>query len=595
VPEFDSAGQGASRFRAYLRSLPDDIALARENGLPVVLEVADPLPPHAQRLMDTLGVEVRIVSPIAHRESRELVARTEGNYVLPGVSDASGNGHGPRTDWIDYRASIARVHKREQNGDEALTCPGCGTETDVTDVVHSPKCKTLARPPEKASESDRDSVIAALRANAKDGVAPAGSDWYTKAEGRPTYAIVQRVFGSWADGVEAAGLERAQRGRKAQRSSIDSVGGAEVGNREGDDEPQVSAQVATSSSADGEETASAGQDGSETSERVRVGAPSSKPRKWTRDAIEAAVRRWAELHGERPKSTDWLKPTGGEWPQASAVQREFGSWNACMTACGFDVSKPVRTVVQRSARGAKWTREQLIERLQDWAAAHDGNAPTSYDWRLATDEWPTTDNVMKLFGSWRAGVEAAGLRIRRRSPEELGHQEPPVVWAVKVPGTGLRYRTVDEALVAADEIEHDGERVARQARVDGQEGKADQAIDASRELAEKIRAACNLHAETIQAGSETPVVEPVERAGQNAESIPAASEEREGTAPETSRSSDAEIVVAAVRELDPLTLTGEQTAGWIARLEAESERLHRRAEAFDTIAEGLRLLQETER
>jgi hypothetical protein len=65
--------------------------------------------------------EVRIVSPIARQESREMVARTEGNYVVPAAASANGNGDGPRTDWIDYRASVARIHKREQNGDEPLT------------------------------------------------------------------------------------------------------------------------------------------------------------------------------------------------------------------------------------------------------------------------------------------------------------------------------------------------------------------------------------------------------------------------------------------------------------------------------------------
>lgn len=49
-----------------------------------------------------------------------------------------------RVDWIDYRASVARAQRREQKGDKAVTCPGCGTETDVTDVVHSPRCSHLA-------------------------------------------------------------------------------------------------------------------------------------------------------------------------------------------------------------------------------------------------------------------------------------------------------------------------------------------------------------------------------------------------------------------------------------------------------------------
>lgn len=509
------SGENAHLWADELRRAVD---LEDDTGRPLVLEVAAPLHPANQRLMDTLGVEVRVVTPIARQESRELVARTEGNYVVPAAASANGNGHGPRTDWIDYRASVARVHKREQAGDEALVCPGCGTETDVTDVVHSPKCKSLARAPEKASDWDRDSVIAALRANAKDGVAPAGSDWYTKADGRPTYAIVQRVFGSWPDAVEAAGLERAQRGHKARRSSADEVGGAEVGNREGDDEPQVSVRVARSSSADGEETASAGQDGSETSERVRVGAP-DKPRGWSRKKVtpEAAIeslRRVADELGRTPYCEEWKRLNGR--PAQSTFHRLFGGWDEAVAAAGLP------------------------------PAVSPGRKRTA----------------------GRAGGASKTASTR---------QEPPIVWAVKVPGTGLHYRTVDEALVAADEIEHDGERVARQARVDGQEGRADQAIDASRELAQKIR-------EAAGQDSREPAVPP--------SAVPA--RERPVTSQQPTLSDGEIAVAAAVRDLDPLTLTGEQTAGWIARLEAESERLHRRAEAFDTIAEGLRQLQETD-
>jgi hypothetical protein len=433
--------------------------------------------------------EVRIVSPIARQESREMVARTEGNYVVPAAASANGNGDGPRTDWIDYRASVARIHKREQNGDEPLTCPGCGTETDVSDVVHSPRCThiTAAVTQRPAAEWDEASVIAALQTYAAehDGFPPPTAEWNKTAPDHPTYGVVVRLFGSWADAVRAAGIEPLEPG--ATRSG-----------RRAPARPVAAAPAET------------------------------KPRKkkWTLDAIIAAIVRWNAEHGAPPKSTAWQKKIDG---------------------------------------------------------------------------YPSTSTVVAFFGAWSDGLEAAGLQPRERGAQpgntnKTGRgQEPPVVWAVKVPGTGLRYRTADEALIAADEIEHDGERVARQARVDGQEGKADQAIDASRELAEKIRAACNSHAETIQPGSETPVAEAAERVEQDAESIPAAPEEREETAPEPSRSSDAEIVVAAVRELDPLSLTGEQTAGWIARLEAESERLHRRAQAFDTIAEGLRQLQETER
>ena len=88
--------------------------------------------------------------------------------------------------------------------------------------------------------------------------------------------------------------------------------------------------------------------------------------------------------------------------------------------------------------------------------------------------------IARLGGAGRS--RAAATERAERGVEE----KVPAGW-LKVPGTGLAYRTPQEAFVAADEIEADGERVAEAARAQDDHGKADQAIDASRELAEKIR------------------------------------------------------------------------------------------------------------
>lgn len=66
---------------------------------------------------------------------------------------------------------------------------------------------------------------------------------------------------------------------------------------------------------------------------------------WTREAILAAIRQWAEQHGQPPAATDWnatlaryfYRPERpAEYPSVDTVQREFGSWNAGIAAAGFD-------------------------------------------------------------------------------------------------------------------------------------------------------------------------------------------------------------------------------------------------------------------
>lgn len=53
--------RGKSRFRSWLRSLPDQIAANEEDGFPVIVEHGPSLPEHAQRLYATLGCLVRFV------------------------------------------------------------------------------------------------------------------------------------------------------------------------------------------------------------------------------------------------------------------------------------------------------------------------------------------------------------------------------------------------------------------------------------------------------------------------------------------------------------------------------------------------------
>lgn len=70
---------------------------------------------------------------------------------------------------------------------------------------------------------------------------------------------------------------------------------------------------------------------------------------WTRDAIVAAIRLWADRHdGQPPRVVDFcpspsmvanargpVMPRNYDYPHSSCVAREFGSWNAAITAAGY--------------------------------------------------------------------------------------------------------------------------------------------------------------------------------------------------------------------------------------------------------------------
>jgi hypothetical protein len=58
-----------------------------------------------------------------------------------------------------------------------------------------------------------------------------------------------------------------------------------------------------------------------------------------------------------------------------------------------------------------WTREAIIEAIQA-EYERTGLPPSCDEWRRGTDDHPPAIRVQRTFGSWRAGIEAAGLKPR---------------------------------------------------------------------------------------------------------------------------------------------------------------------------------------
>lgn len=140
-----------------------------------------------------------------------------------------------------------------------------------------------------------------------------------------------------------------------------------------------------------------------------------------RDEVIAAVRAYAERYGEAPSQTAWM-PTRwgrvsderraeherrwaeGAWPTRRAVMRHFPSgFTAAHEAAGLPPGK-VRL----------WTREKVIAAIQRFAAEH-GRPPRAVDFKSS----PSASTVQGLFGSWTAGLRAAGfepLPAKRKGP-----------------------------------------------------------------------------------------------------------------------------------------------------------------------------------
>jgi len=98
---------------------------------------------------------------------------------------------------------------------------------------------------------------------------------------------------------------------------------------------------------------------------------------------------------------------------------------------GRGPNAPIRCVVcsarHNGAERKVWTREALVDAIRRWAALHD-EPPAFPDWAPARaranndderairwendDRWPYATTVVAEFGTWNAGIEAAGFNSR---------------------------------------------------------------------------------------------------------------------------------------------------------------------------------------
>jgi hypothetical protein len=116
---------------------------------------------------------------------------------------------------------------------------------------------------------------------------------------------------------------------------------------------------------------------------------------------------------------------GGEGLSIPAIAREMG---ISVSYAGSLLSDPTgeidrarkrdhyRRTAAKRRKPAKWTRENIIEAIQEWEKLH-GNPPTCPEWsrRDGLPEWaPTVGVVYRTFGKhgWNKAIEAAGFTPR---------------------------------------------------------------------------------------------------------------------------------------------------------------------------------------
>lgn len=130
--------------------------------------------------------------------------------------------------------------------------------------------------------------------------------------------------------------------------------------------------------------------------------PHRRYQKWDSPAIIGALQGWADIHGRSPRFSDW-RDAGPYHPSSLTVRKHFGTWPEALRQANLEPTHP-----QAVPRNYPWTDTDIITALHDWTHTH-GQPPKACQWRLATPERPCMETVRYHFGSFKAGLTAAGL------------------------------------------------------------------------------------------------------------------------------------------------------------------------------------------
>jgi DNA invertase Pin-like site-specific DNA recombinase len=123
---------------------------------------------------------------------------------------------------------------------------------------------------------------------------------------------------------------------------------------------------------------------------------------WEDAEILGALQAWTEKNARSPTWIDWVH-AGPARPNALTVQRHFGRWDRALRRAGL-----ARYVPVVPPRNWAWSDAEVIQALRDWAGEH-GRTPRWHEWLRATPGRPCNNTVYEHFGSWTAGLTAAGL------------------------------------------------------------------------------------------------------------------------------------------------------------------------------------------
>jgi len=321
----------------------------------------------------------------------------------------------PRPRWTLERAlaalqELADELERVPRSSDLLRYPGMPSLGSLRKLFGSWAAAVgeLGAAPYRLLQSDRELIGELQAAQRELGRPPRPRDFQLE---RPRAKTLRRRFGSWEAALEAAGITAVPQLRwtderilDALRASVQAYGRPPRAGewRQGDptgDRP--SSQVVLR------------RFGSWTIALHAAGL-SSQPRPWTPKLIIEALREWTGVHGHPPTVGEWnTAPSGDTHPPGRTVVNCFGSWRQALHEAGLADRRPPRATepsTRATSRRMKFTDDEVIAALRSEAESR-GHSPRLSEWKRRPRTGPGVRAVLNHFGSWNAGLRAAGLEV----------------------------------------------------------------------------------------------------------------------------------------------------------------------------------------
>lgn len=133
--------------------------------------------------------------------------------------------------------------------------------------------------------------------------------------------------------------------------------------------------------------------------------------------LRAAGRTCREIAAEMGVATQTASAYATD-PDGSRARARKESYAGRCLDCGVTLNgsagrgprTPKRCVPCNSRLAGEKSRRRILGSLREWADEHDGAPPSITDWKKASRRrWPAPSTVAAAFGTWNAGVRAAGL------------------------------------------------------------------------------------------------------------------------------------------------------------------------------------------